>query len=101
MKPNLLFITVDQMRYDCLSKLNHPVVETPNLDALAEKGVMFTNAYSATPTCIPARAAIMTGMSQRGHGRVGYEDRIPWNYEHTLAGTAHRGADRPRRGVRR
>ncbi|CAM4416789.1 arylsulfatase [Paenibacillus alkaliterrae] len=86
MKPNLLFITVDQMRYDCLSKLKHPVVETPNLDALAEKGVMFTSAYSATPTCIPARAAIMTGMSQRGHGRIGYEERIPWNYEHTLAG---------------
>lgn len=86
MKPNILFITVDQMRGDCLSALGHPVVETPNLDRLAATGVLFENAYSATPTCIPARAAIMTGMSQRSHGRVGYQDRVPWRYEHTIAG---------------
>lgn len=85
-RPNLLLITVDQMRYDCMSAMGHPVVETPNLDAMAAKGVAFANAYSATPTCIPARAAIMTGMSQRSHGRVGYEEKVPWNYEHTLAG---------------
>jgi len=86
MKPNILLITVDQMRADCLSSAGHPVVRTPNLDGLAESGVMFRNAYSATPTCVPARAAIMTGMSQRSHGRVGYEDRVPWQYEHMLAG---------------
>lgn len=84
--PNLLLITVDQMRYDCLSALGHPVVETPNLDAMARKGVLFANAYSATPSCIPARAAIMTGMSQRSHGRVGYQDQVPWRYPHMLAG---------------
>ncbi|MCM3749820.1 arylsulfatase [Paenibacillus pasadenensis] len=86
MKPNLLLITVDQMRYDCLSLLGHSVVETPNLDRLAQSGVLFRNAYSATPTCIPARAAIMTGMSQRSHGRVGYQDKVAWKYEHTIAG---------------
>jgi len=86
MKPNLLFITVDQMRWDCLSLLGRTVVETPNLDQLAASGVLFDSAYSATPTCIPARAAIMTGMSQRSHGRVGYQDRVPWQYEHTVAG---------------
>jgi arylsulfatase len=86
MKPNLLFITVDQMRWDCLSAYGHPIVETPNLDRLAATGVSFRQAYSATPTCIPARAAIFTGMSQRSHGRVGYQERVPWNYEHTLPG---------------
>ncbi|NOU88363.1 arylsulfatase [Paenibacillus sp. LMG 31460] len=86
MKPNILFITVDQMRGDCLSALGHPIVQTPNLDKLAEDGVLFRNAYSATPTCIPARAALLTGMSQRSHGRVGYEEHIPWTYEHTLPG---------------
>lgn len=85
-RPNLLLITVDQMRFDCLSILGHPVVETPNLDSIAAKGVLFANAYSATPSCIPARAAIMTGMSQRSHGRVGYRDKVPWDYEHTIAG---------------
>ncbi|OXM83280.1 arylsulfatase [Paenibacillus rigui] len=83
-KPNLLLISVDQMRGDCLSILNHPVVDTPNLDQLARSGVLFRNAYSATPSCIPARAAMLTGMSQRHHGRIGYQDQVPWDYEHTL-----------------
>lgn len=85
-RPNILLISVDQMRFDCLSYLGHPVVETPYLDSIASRGVCFTNAYSAVPVCIPARAAMMTGMSQRSHGRVGYADRVPWNYEHMLAG---------------
>ncbi|SDX97865.1 arylsulfatase [Paenibacillus sp. CF384] len=85
-RPNILLITVDQMRGDCLSALGHPIVETPNLDRLARSGVLFRNAYSATPTCVPARAALMTGMSQCSHGRVGYQDRVPWEYEHMLAG---------------
>ncbi|WP_259617486.1 arylsulfatase [Paenibacillus doosanensis] len=84
MKPNLLLISVDQMRGDCLSILNHPVVDTPNLDQLARVGVLFRSAYSATPSCIPARAAMLTGMSQRSHGRIGYQDQVPWDYEHTL-----------------
>lgn len=86
MKPNLLLITVDQMRWDCLSAFGHPVIETPNLDMLAGGGVSFTSAYTATPSCIPARAAIMTGMSQRSHGRVGYRDKVQWNYANTLPG---------------
>jgi arylsulfatase len=86
MKPNILLITVDQMRGDCLSALDHPVVETPNLDQLAEGGVLFRRAYTSTPSCIPARAAIFTGMSPRSHGRVGYKDGVPWMYIHTLPG---------------
>ncbi|WP_409348487.1 arylsulfatase [Paenibacillus glucanolyticus] len=85
-RPNVLLITVDQMRYDCLSIAGHPVVETPNLDELARTGVRFSRAYSATPTCVPARAAIFTGQSQRAHGRVGYQDSVPWNYKETLPG---------------
>ncbi|EGL15902.1 MULTISPECIES: arylsulfatase [unclassified Paenibacillus] len=85
-QPNILFITVDQMRADCLSILGHPVIETPNLDQLARGGALFRNAYTATPSCVPARAAIMTGKSQASHGRVGYEDCVPWDYEHTAAG---------------
>lgn len=86
MKPNLLFITVDQMRWDCLGIAGHPLVETPNLDRLAANGALFRSSYTATPSCIPARAAMLTGMSQRSHGRVGYQVRIPWKYEHTLPG---------------
>ncbi|WP_195892077.1 arylsulfatase [Bacillus niameyensis] len=84
MKPNVVMIMVDQMRFDCLSVAGHPVVETPNIDQLAHDGVRFTNAYTATPTCVPARAAVMTGMSQRSHGRVGYQERVHWDYPHML-----------------
>lgn len=85
-KPNVLLITVDQMRYDCLSIAGHPIVETPNLDELALGGVRFDRAYSATPSCVPARAALLTGRSQTSTGRVGYQDRVPWNYKTTLPG---------------
>lgn len=85
MKPNVILIEVDQMRGDCMGAKGHPIVETPYLDSMARNGYVFNNAYSATPTCIPARAAILTGMSQRSHGRVGYMDKVNWNYEHTIA----------------
>lgn len=87
MKPNILLISVDQMRADCLSIINHPVVDTPNIDQLVRDGILFENAYAATPTCVPARATMLTGMSQTSTGRVGYEDQVPWNYENTIAST--------------
>lgn len=85
-RPNLILLMADQMRGDCLGIAGHPDVKTPYLDALAADGVRYPNAYSACPSCIPARAALYTGMSQVKNGRVGYEDLVPWNYDHTLAG---------------
>lgn len=84
-KPNILLLMCDQFRGDCLSFVGHPDVKTPYLDSLAADGICFTNAYSATPSCIPARAALLTGRSQRGHGRVGYEDHVTWDYDHYMA----------------
>ncbi|GLZ76693.1 arylsulfatase [Actinorhabdospora filicis] len=89
-RPNLLLITADQWRGDCLSGAGHPVVRTPYLDELAARGARFDRAYSATPSCIPARAALHTGLSQRNHGRVGYRDGVPWTYPGTLASTLGR-----------
>lgn len=68
---NVVLICVDQWRGDCLSAEDHPVVRTPYLDALAARGTRFSRAYSATPPCVPARAALHTGMAQTSHGRVG------------------------------
>ena len=85
-QPNIILIMTDQLRWDCLGYAGHPDVKTPYLDTLAAKGVVFDHAYSACPSCIAARAALHTGMEQSHHGRVGYEDNIPWNYEHTMAG---------------
>lgn len=84
-KPNILLLMCDQFRGDCLSFAGHPDVKTPYLDSLAADGICFTNAYSATPSCIPARAALLTGRSQKGHGRVGYEDNVAWEYDHYMA----------------
>lgn len=86
MKPNIVLITVDQMRGDCLGILGHPDVKTPYLDTLASRGVLFENAYTACPSCIAARCGLMTGLAPKNHGRVGYKDGIPWRYEHTMAG---------------
>ena len=84
-------LMADQMRGDCLGIAGHPDVKTPFLDALAAEGVRYENAYSACPTCVPARASLYTGMSQEHTGRVGYEDLVPWNYTHTLAWGTEQG----------
>ena len=84
--PNIVLICADQWRGDCLSVAGHPVVHTPYLDDLCLNGCRFDAAYSATPSCIAARAAMLTGLTQRAHGRVGYKDGVPWNYRHYLAG---------------
>jgi arylsulfatase A-like enzyme len=60
-KPNILMIMADQMRWDCLGGMGNPVIQTPNLDALAKRGTLFRNAFSPDPICVPARATIMTG----------------------------------------
>jgi arylsulfatase A-like enzyme len=61
---NVLFITLDQWRGDCLSALGHPVVETPTLDALAGRGVLFANHWANAAPCGPSRACLYTGTYQ-------------------------------------
>lgn len=85
MKPNIVLMMVDQMRGDCLGVNGNEFIGTPNLDMMATEGYNFENAYTAVPSCIASRAAILTGMSQKSHGRVGYEDGVSWNYENTIA----------------
>ncbi|MGP0221592.1 arylsulfatase [Paenarthrobacter sp. NCHU4564] len=83
-QPNVILICVDEWRGDCLSAAGHPSVETPHLDDLARNGVRFTKGYSATPSCVPARAALFTGQSQERHGRVGYQDGVPFHVAHPV-----------------
>ncbi len=65
-KRNVLFITADQWRAECLSTLGH-LVQTPNLDALAADGVLFKNHYAQAVPCAPSRASIHTGMYLQNH----------------------------------
>ena len=85
MKPNIVLIMVDQMRGDGLGVNGNEFIETPNLDMMATEGYNFENAYTAVPSCIASRTSILTGMSQKSHGRVGYEDGVSWNYKNTIA----------------
>ncbi len=64
---NVLFITADQWRGECLSALDHPVVRTPNLDALAAEGVLFRRHFANAAPCGPSRASLHTGMYLQNH----------------------------------
>ena len=77
--PNVLFILVDDLGWRNLGCYGHTIHETPRLDALAKRGMRFTDAYAACPICAPSRAAIMTG---KFPSNTGFVD----NYEHQLIG---------------
>jgi arylsulfatase len=69
-KTNLIFILCDQLRFDCLGYAGHSVVETPNIDRLAERGVVFETTYCASPVCSPARASWLTGTYPHAHRQL-------------------------------
>ncbi|WP_188515793.1 choline-sulfatase [Alsobacter metallidurans] len=61
-KPNILLIVADQLSAPFLPAYGHPLVKTPTLDRLAREGVVFESAYTNSPLCAPARAAMMSGL---------------------------------------
>lgn len=67
-RPNVLWIMADQLRFDYLSCYGHPHLHTPNIDALAARGVQFNNAYVQSPVCGPSRMSAYTGRYVRSHG---------------------------------
>ncbi len=67
---NVLFITADQWRGDCLSALGHPCLKTPNLDRLAREGVLFQRHYAQATPCGPGRASLYTGLYLHNHRSV-------------------------------
>ena len=80
MKKNILFITADQWRGECLSSLGHKV-QTPNLDRLAAQGVLFRQHYANAVPCAPSRASLHTGMYLQNH-RAG-TNGTPLDARHT------------------
>ncbi|OGV69222.1 MAG: hypothetical protein A3K19_23395 [Lentisphaerae bacterium RIFOXYB12_FULL_65_16] len=88
-RPNVIFVLVDQMRGDCLGADGNGAICTPNLDYLAACGTRFNHAYSAVPSCLPARAALWSGQSQWHTGVLGMgrgQGPTPNDFPHTLAG---------------
>ena len=74
MKPNILFISCDQQRWDCLGFNNRYPVKTPNIDRLAAEGISFDNSYTPLPTCCPARQALLCGKRPERYGAL-------WNFD--------------------
>ncbi|WP_299477144.1 alkaline phosphatase family protein [uncultured Paracoccus sp.] len=68
MPKNVLFIMCDQMRWDYLSCTGHPHLHTPNIDRLADRGVLFDRAYVQSPICGPSRMSFYTGRYVSSHG---------------------------------
>lgn len=74
MPRNILFIMCDQLRWDYLSCYGHLKLHTPNIDALAERGLRFDNAYCQAPLCGPSRASFYTGRYMSSHGVMANAD---------------------------
>ncbi|MCC2686199.1 MAG: sulfatase [Paenibacillaceae bacterium] len=88
-RPNILLIMTDQQRWDTLGCYGNRTIETPNLDWLAAQGTVFTHAYTSTPSCIPARATLITGMDPWNTGILGMgrgQGPMGGGFEHTLPG---------------
>jgi N-acetylglucosamine-6-sulfatase len=114
-RPNLVFILIDDMRYDAFSFMDHPFLETPHLDRLAAEGVVFENAFVTTSLCSPSRASILTGQYAHRHqvlaNRKPLDPDIPTfpqvmqeaGYDTGFVGKWHMGDpdDSPRPGFRR
>jgi len=82
-RPNILFMMSDQHRFDSLGCAGNTVIKTPNLDRIAAEGAYFKNAYSCTPTCTPARSAILTGLNPWNHGMLCY-GRVSSKYKYEM-----------------
>ncbi len=91
-RPNILYLMSDQHRFDCVGCSGNGVIRTPHLDRIAREGVRFSSAWSSTPTCTPARSAILTGLSPWRHGMLGYgrvAERYPFELGRALGGAGY------------
>jgi len=70
-RPSILMLMADQHRTDCVGAYDNPLIHTPNIDRIAHEGVRFDCAYTSTPSCTPARSALLTGLSPWHHGMLG------------------------------
>src|SRR6188508_3182056 len=76
-RQNVIFVLVDDLRFDMMGSAGHPWLETPNIDALARRGVRLPNAFVTTALCSPSRASILTGQYAHRHRVVDNNSPIP------------------------
>ncbi len=75
-KPNVVFILVDDLRWNALGCMGDKIVQTPNIDRLAREGVLFKNMFVTTSICSVSRATVLTGQWMRRHGIVDFATGI-------------------------
>lgn len=94
-RPNMVFILIDDLRFDALRCLGHPWVDTPHLDALAAGGMIFERSYVTTSLCSPSRASILTSTYAHRHGVLDNNTPLPdtlATYPALLQGVGYRTA---------
>lgn len=69
-RPNIIFIMTDDHAYQAISAYGHDLIETPNLDRLADEGMLFRRSYVANSLCAPSRAVILTGKHSHINGHI-------------------------------
>lgn len=72
-RPDIVFVLLDDLRWDALSYLGHPYIETPNIDRLRAQGAHMANAFVTTSICCPSRATFLTGTYASRHGVIDNE----------------------------
>ncbi|MBQ6556778.1 MAG: sulfatase-like hydrolase/transferase, partial [Bacteroidales bacterium] len=76
-RPNIIYLMFDDLGYGDLGCYGQELIETPNIDALAARGIVFTDMYSAAPLSAPSRCSVMTGL-HCGHSQIrGNDERWP------------------------
>jgi N-acetylglucosamine-6-sulfatase len=76
-RPNILFITSDDHRWDALGAAGNPAIRTPVLDRLAVEGVYFRQATTPVSLCLPIRATLLTGLTSHQHGAWAHDSQSP------------------------
>ena len=107
-RPNILFLLSDQHNARCMSCTGEPLLRTPHMDRLAQEGVRFSGAYSASAHCGPSRVSCLTGMYEHFHRRHNNTDEPPDHlnpitsllkpagYQTAIIGKGHLGVRWPR-----
>src|SRR5205085_379341 len=89
-RPNIVFILMDDLRWDELRCMGNPIAETPNIDRIAREGALFRNAFVTTPLCSPSRASFLTGLYTHAHGIIDNTARDAYSHKlQTFPRTLH------------
>lgn len=106
-RPNIVFILVDDIRFDAFSCMGNPVAKTPNIDRIANEGALFKNFFVSIPLCSPSRGSFLTGQYAHRHGIIDNADHSELShklvtfpkllhdagYETAFVGKWHMGSD--------